>query len=164
MSEVSGKLREQVAMLSNALFPYKNTVPEDIKSNVQDLVKEMAGSENLFSSHSRRTLLYLLPFADEETRKLIFETAYLYFESHEKALTILYQDANFELESEKVQTSQTHKKSLLLAIAALDKESKARGVINLMTIVSDSSSGYIEIIDLVYKKEVSTKKRDFLDA
>ena len=157
------KLREHVSMLSDALFPYKSSVPEELKTNVQELVKEMANSDDLFTTKSRRSLLYLLAFADDDTRKLIFETAYIYFGSQEKALTVLFQDAHYEMMNELIQTSHTHTKSLLHSIAALDKEAQGRGLIKLMNIVSDTERGYDQILELVYSMDVSLKKRDFSD-
>lgn len=161
MPENTMTLREHAAMLSDALFPYKSSVPDELKEGVQQLVKELASSDDLFSSKSRKSLLYLIAFADDDTRKLSFETAYRYFGSEEKALTVLYQDAHIEMISDSVKSNQTLMKSLLHSVAALDKEAKGRGLINLMSILTNVTKGYSELLELVYPMEVSVKKRDF---
>lgn len=160
MSQIT--FRDYAAMLSDAFLPYQESVPDEVKADVQKLVKEFAeNSSDMFSKSSRRTMLYLIAFADDDTRKQLFNLSYSYFDSPDRALTIFYEDMALELQSDTIKHNATMTKSILFSVAALDKEAKSKQLVNLMSTITDDQRGYMRALETIHKLPVSAKKRDF---
>ncbi len=159
-------LRNRISEISGTMMHLSSDVTEVEKQNILELITSHWSSlqDQSIDADARRSLLFLLSIADEQTKDEIYKIGYRAAPSKRQALEVFYKDALAEINKLLSRSDvlsdelQPIIKSMLFSVAALDKEANKAASIDLMTVIKNDTS-YLECLKHVNQLNVNFHKR-----